>query len=213
LTYSNGKPYYIGGLLHDKFEGKGTRYYRNGDTFSTTYIQGVANGEGVYHNRLRGWTSTCGYVNNIKTDVETIVYKKKKVYINWEGGNKTGIHKELYNNGDIFVRNYKDGELDENDKGIYRCKDGCVYRGKKSKKTSSMWKMVGNCWSCVGSTIPDVDDTDCIGSCIGGCIGPFVITAWAIEAAVATTVTAIAVVSTPITGIIDASSRRTNIQK
>ncbi len=208
LRYTNGDEY-EGGYLHDKYQGQGKIFYKNKNTFSTTYIKGVANGEGIYYNYLRKFVSTVQYIDGVKTGIETIGYKDKNIYITWTNGVRCGVYKEVYNNGDVFVRTYKDGQIDKSDKGIYRCKNGTFYKGRKSQKTWFLWKSVGRCWNVFGEIFKPSDEDDTLARVI---CSPFVLTGMAICATIAVTTTAVAIVSSPITAITDVVSRNNNIQ-
>lgn len=200
---------YIGGWQNGRFEGEGKRVYKNGDRFSCMFKSGIANGEGEYYSYLYGYVSKCNYKDGIKDGVDIIRYSNRRKEVNWVGGKRTGICTEYYNNGDIYAYSYKDGKIDSNDKGTYKCKNGKIYRGMKSEKTLSMWKCVGDFWKAPEAILSEIESnrTNFFGKMI---MAPFILAGTAITTAAALTATGVAVVATPITGIVDSSSRYKN---
>ena len=104
--YSNGNILYEGNFINGKFEGNGKYYYEDGDYFSGEYKNGLRNGKGKEY-----------YSNgNIKYEGD------------WINDKREGNGKYIWENGEYYIGQYKNGL--KNGKGIMFYSNGNIkYEG------------------------------------------------------------------------------------
>ena len=100
--YSNGNILYEGDFINGKFEGNGKYFYDDGDYFIGQYKNGLRNGKGIVYYSNGNIKFECNFIN----------------------GKAEGIGKKILDDGDYFIGQYKN-DL-KNGKGIIYNKNGNI---------------------------------------------------------------------------------------
>jgi len=104
IDFKDGK--YTGETINGKAEGKGIKYYKNGDKYEGDWKNGIKEGKGIYYYKNGGryegdWKNSLGEGKGIH------YYKNGDIY---EGGYKNGLKEGkgiiYYNNGDRRMGDY-----------------------------------------------------------------------------------------------------------
>ena len=104
IEFKDGK--YAGETINGKAEGKGIKYYNNGDKYEGDWKNGIKEGKGIYYYKNGGryegeWKNSLGEGKGIH------YYKNGDIY---EGGYKNGLKEGkgiiYYNNGDRRMGDY-----------------------------------------------------------------------------------------------------------
>jgi hypothetical protein len=150
--------------------------------------------------------TVCNYNDGRKDGVETRTYRNDKTsFVTWVQVRKTGCLRIVSPNGDFFVRNYANGELDPSDPGTYQRKNGTTYRGQPSATTLAMWHGVGSTWSILGKFLKAMETKSVLGDII---LSPITLTGTALLLSVSTVATGVGLAATPVTGVVDTVKRQ-----
>ena len=128
--YSNGNILYEGYFLNGKFDGKGKYIYDNGDYFIGQYKNGLRTGKGKLYYRNGNIMYEGDFINNKRDGFGKYIYEDGKYYIGqWKNDLFHGKGTQYYPNGNIFY----EGDF-VNDKregfGKYIYEDGKYYIGQ-----------------------------------------------------------------------------------
>mmetsp|Transcript_60034 Transcript_60034/g.105076 ORF Transcript_60034/g.105076 Transcript_60034/m.105076 type:complete len:224 (-) Transcript_60034:13-684(-) len=100
------------------YSGKGQATYPNGDKYDGVYDNGIRNGAGSYTYRDTQDVFTGTFVNNVKTGMGRVNYKKGGFYQgSFQDGKRHGEGTFQYPNKDIYSGMWKDGK--RHGKGTY----------------------------------------------------------------------------------------------
>lgn len=128
LTYSNGDTY-EGAWLRGQKSGNGFLKYTNGDSYSGDWINDLPNGKGRYIS-LTGDKFVGDWLNGKKNGSGSYYSGKGGIFYKgqWQNNLKSGYGIEFYPNGEKFTGNFVAGE--KSNQGIYTFLNGTSYSGE-----------------------------------------------------------------------------------
>ena len=128
--YSNGNILYDGYFINGKFEGKGKYIYDDGDYFTGEYKDGLRNGKGIVYFK-NGKILFEGEFINDKKEGKGKYFNSNGTYFIGEYKNdlKNGEGKEYYSNGKIKYEGEFFNDIYEGN-GKYITEDGHFYKGQ-----------------------------------------------------------------------------------
>jgi rubredoxin len=206
--YPNKRYTYDGQMLNCQFHGQGLLTYDDDQsTLRATWKYGELSGACV-QTRRGVYTTQCNYVADKKHGVEKHDTHGQTRYTTFEHGVPVGCQRTVFSNGDVFLKNFSaGGSLESEDKGIYKCHDGTVYKGMKPETTRNMWREIHSTWNVFENVVDTMLGDTCMGVVIM-CVPS--IACGVLFGSVAITATVVGIAATPVTLIVDASRRSRN---
>ena len=128
--YYNGNILYEGDFIDGKFDGNGKYIYEDGDYFIGQYKNGLRSGNGKIYYKNGNIMSEGFYINNKREGKGKYIYEDGEYYIGeYKNNIKNGKGKEYYANGNIryegdFINDNKEGS------GKYIYENGKYYIGQ-----------------------------------------------------------------------------------
>lgn len=110
-TYSEDEYKYSGELIRGKANGKGKKTFDNGDTSEGFSVDGWTHGLTKFTAKEDGYVQECRCIHGTPLGPFTRVYKNgDKESGCFKDGETHGVLKQVKKNGEVFYRNYVDGQ-------------------------------------------------------------------------------------------------------
>ena len=128
--YSNGNILYEGTFINGKFEGKGKYFYDDGEYFVGGYKNGLRNGNGMNYYKNGNIKYEGDFVDDKREGNGKYIYEDGEYYIGqWKNNVRNGKGIEYYSNGNIrYEGDFVDGKREGSGKYIFE--NGEYYIGQ-----------------------------------------------------------------------------------